>query len=271
MEKRSRLLLIVMLGINFIIAAIQTVIAIYDNNGIQSAGGDVSLNVFYNQQILQDGNMALMVLMLILLALLGSIMFILIKNNNELNFAVLCIGYKEFLKKGLLATFGWAALANLTNQIIMLFILYFGFAPIDFSVPLNMDIGHQWLLPVLRSNLAELIAYLLTSSIGMGIFASLVFSIGLFINKTGIYIAAPIILILLDYLLVYVIFPVNKLVMIIDHVLFLSDLFTPGLTNFYGKYNPLGSLLSWAVSSIFWCVIIYLLSRLWVKRQLKEG
>ncbi|MDF7638928.1 hypothetical protein PT285_05885 [Lactobacillus sp. ESL0791] len=210
---------------------------------------------------------------MILATIIGAGIFIYLKNNNSFINVQQRIGYRRFLKKGILTTFlSAASLSGLTclYDFILISCLYH---PFEFRVN---DTGYlsnllEWYFS--PSDLQTILMFVLMSSLGWGVFALLVFSIGLFIRKTALYLPIGFIigLVLLFVPLVLVgLAPSNLLARQLTFTTFLPSLLAPGIHNL-NMLPPLNPALAFIFAVVIYTTAAAILITIWYKRKLRKG
>lgn len=206
------------------------------------------------------------ILPFLVIPVFSSFYLIFIKNNNELSNVIQRIGYKNFLSKSVLKVFSLASLFSLVielYEIVLINWFYFPFAFTNNSLFLNERASFS------SNSLVHLMLYILTSSIGWGIFSVLIFAIGLYIGKNVIYIIIGPVVGLMMILLPVLGGINNKMLVFIANLIFSPALIAPGQVNIASQNPPLGLFLTWIIIALIYSSLAFLLISFWQKKQLR--
>lgn len=213
-----------------------------------------------------DSFLITQILPFLVIPVFSSFYLIFIKNNNELNNVIQRIGYNTFLKKSVLKIFSAASLFSLIvelYEIILINWFYFPFAFTSNSLFLSERASFS------SNSLVHLMLYILTSSIGWGIFSVLIFAIGLYISKNIIYIIIGPIVGFMTILLPILAGVNNKILVFIANLILSPALVSPGQINIASQNPPLGLLWTWIIIAVLYSLVAFLLIKLWHKKQLR--
>lgn len=207
-------------------------------------------------------------LSMILFTTFSSYIFIYIKNNQSFLNVHQRIGYKGFVRTGFIRTFLAGAFLSALTLVYELVL----FAILLKQVPSNIKLEECLIQPPFDDNtISSWLIFVLLSSIGWGIYAMFIYSVGLFINKNSVFIIigavigilliiGPVLLLVSEYLA----FPLT--------VILFQSLTAPGQLNFnvYNAYNYNVFLIS-TLSGIFYLTASLGLANLWIKTKQKNG
>ncbi|TSO26965.1 hypothetical protein [Lactobacillus sp. LL6] len=202
---------------------------------------------------------------LLLIPVFSSFYIIFIKNNNGITNIIQRIGYKKYLQTSVLHVFSFASVFALGVQLYEIVLINWFYSPFAFTS--NSLVVSQ--RPHFTSNsLIHLIAYLITSSVGWGIFAVLIFAIGLFIKKNAIYLISGAV-VGLALMLFFALFPINSITVFVANITTIFNLIAPGQVSIHSQFPPLGLPLTWIIIAIIYASVSFLLIKLWYKKQLR--
>ena len=190
MLSRTKKFVLIILIIYLLLITWQFVTATKDGAGLIPANGkavDISVMLFFSIQ--PNGwneNIISLVMMLAFVPTFGTGLIIYFKNNNMFGAVQQRVGYHKFLKTGVINSFVVGFLFSLITNIYQLALISVFYYPFFFKTrPLKLYIGAR---PGYFSTnqLIDLCSYVTLAAVGWGIFAILIFSIGLFIVKNSI-------------------------------------------------------------------------------------
>lgn len=206
------------------------------------------------------------ILPFLLIPVLSSFYLIFIKNNNELSNVIQRIGYSNFLKQSVLKVFTIASLFSLIIELYELILINWFYSPLAFTKN-SLFLSDR--ASFSHNSLVHLIMYILTSSIGWGIFSILIFAIGLFVSKNVVYIlVGPIVAMIM--ILVPILGGVNnKILVFIANIIVTPALTSPGQVNIASQNPPLGLFLTWIIIAVIYSLVAFLLVKLWHQKQLR--
>lgn len=202
---------------------------------------------------------------LLLFPMMGSFVPIFIKNNNELTNVIQRIGYNTFLKRAAKQTFLIGMLFSLITEIYTIILINWNYAPIAFTK--NSLYLRQEVNAFSTDSLVQLLAFLLTSALGWGIFSVLVFACGLYIKKNPIYLVSGAVLGLFLLLLPSFYGTTNYFLYIVANITEVITLTTPGMVNLFSSQAPGGIWLMWILSAAFYSFLATILMIFWKKQQ----
>lgn len=233
---------------------------------------DVSINLFFSLQPKGvNENIIAAVIMMALAPVLGSGLFIYLKNNNMFSAVQQRIDYKSFLKKGVVTTFFGAMSVSLITNLYQIGLINWFYYPFVFkTIPRKLAQGYRpgYFSP---NELFDLILYIILAAIGWGVFAVLVFSVGLFVRKNALYlILGPVLGLAL--VLLAVLGNMNSLIWrTFAFSWFFYTLTAPGQYTFAGQLPPINSLVAFFIAAIIYLVIAASLIKIWYRRKRKQG
>ncbi|NVY95967.1 hypothetical protein HU830_02010 [Lactobacillus sp. DCY120] len=194
----------------------------------------------------------------------GSFKSIYIKNNNYFNNVNQRIGYVSFLKKASLRTFFVAFFISLLTKIYQLILSFI----ILKKLPSNVVIPAE-LSPFADNRFSSCVIFIILASLGWGIYAVFIFSLGLFIKKNSIYLVLGAIV---GTLLILIPGMFSRILTYGMYILLLPTLIAPGQMTFgiLGGKHPnvyIGFLLSASIYLIFSLFLMYW----WMVYKQKKG
>ncbi|MBZ5965070.1 hypothetical protein KIJ11_06575 [Leuconostoc gelidum subsp. gelidum] len=269
MSKRVLFYLITIFLVFGGIVTIETLLAIFEANTLPHNALNTS-NTFY---MLQFGNVSeiVSILMLIMIPISGSLLFTYIKNNNYFYSFIQRHSYKNFLSKALIVTFLTAFIFSLVILLYQLLLISLSIHPLDWR---NIDAKNviSGVTMFDDGNLSSTVKFILLSSFGWGIYANLVFSIGLFIKKNAINIISGGIIgssLIIVPALISHLFQGTLLKMV--YIVSLPTLIAPGQMNvqYFGNQNQL--YLYFVLSTIVYMSLTLGIVYFWIKKKQKEG
>lgn len=268
MLKRSKLIEVGIFIAATLLAIVQVLLILPQTEGWRQIGGSISLNAFYNLQLFNgDANAFCSAAILTLTFISGSLTPIMLKNNNELSFIATRIGYQKFVNRGLKISFLSSLFLMLLVHLSTLAALNWGLAPLHFLTSRNSE---NIQIFGTRNDLLELATYILISSTGAGVFAMLVFSIGLYVKKIGLFVAVPLIAFLSSVLIVGLFPGTGRIPLLLKYTLFLQNLICPGSVLLTGSIGGYSILVNWLLEFVFWSCSVWLISRLWIRQQFEK-
>ncbi|MCT7875191.1 MAG: hypothetical protein N4Q11_02690 [Lactobacillus iners] len=204
---------------------------------------------------------------LLILPIIGSFVPIFVKNNNELNNVVQRIGYGNFLKKSVCQTFIVGLGFSFISQIYEIILINWNYAPIAFSN--DSFYLAQRFNTFSNNSFIQLLTYIVTSSIGWGIFSVFIFACGLYIKKNPLFIVSGAVLGLILLLLPTLYGMMNYFLYAVANVTEISTLIAPGMIDFASQKAPGGIMIIWIISAILYALIAWILIMTWQKKQLR--
>ncbi|WEV70470.1 hypothetical protein OZY43_05875 [Lactobacillus sp. ESL0785] len=269
--KRTKKYIILIIALFFLLITWHVFSAIKDNQGILIKG-NISVHLFFTMQS-GGGNDGIMVdlIMMLVFSIIGSGIFVYLKNSNIFSGVQQRVGYRQFLKKGIINTFlSGMGLSLITNLYEMLLINWFYFPFVynfhDTNLSEGMRPGY-----FTTNDLTEILLFIILAAIGWGIFSVLVFSVGLFVQKNALYISiGPILGLIL--ILLPILGNMNNLVWrTFSFSWFLYTLVAPGQYTFMSQRPPINSLVAFILAGVIYLVVALLIINLWYRRKLREG
>ncbi|WEV44166.1 hypothetical protein OZX56_02755 [Lactobacillus sp. ESL0684] len=271
MLKRTKKIISITIILYFFLITCHTFVSIKDGQGILSAGGNISVSIFFEMQAGGgNGSEIVDLTMMAVLSVIGSGLFIYIKNNNMFDSVQQRLRYKRFLMKSVITTFLAATgLSIFTNLYEMSLINWFYF---PFTYKMND--------PFLRSHrpsnftnndFVEILLFIILGAVGWGIFAIFIFSIGLFVRKNAFYIiVGPIIGLVL--ILLPILGNIHSLIWrVFSYSWFVYTLIAPGQYTFISEAPPIKPGLSFIIAAMIYLAAAVLLISIWYKKQRKEA
>ncbi|MCM0599884.1 hypothetical protein [Periweissella fabalis] len=272
MRKRRNIFLLILVAILFIVVTIAILASVKDNKGIPQ-NGLLALNIFFGIQTNGfDLGVTSMFFIFTIVQLCGSLMHIYIKNSNYLIMVQQRIGYRHFVKQGIICTFavtvGLSLLINL-YEVGVISLLVHPFT--STSMPIQNRFA-----TFNNGTVTGVIIYSALSVIGLGIYSVLIFIIGLFIKKTILYIPLSAILsIVLSVMPIVILKPLGAgpVAALIAYILTPLGLYSPN----QAVYMPIFQLswfnnyIAFMVTGVIYLTITWLLAQIWIKRKEKLG
>ncbi|MCZ3727523.1 hypothetical protein [Lactobacillus jensenii] len=114
-----------------------------------------------------------------------------------------------------------------------------------------------------------MLTYIVTSSIGWGIFSVFIFACGLYIKKNPLFIVSGAVLGLILLLLPTLYGMMNYFLYAVANVTEISTLIAPGMIDFASQKAPGGIMIIWIISAILYALIAWILMMTWQKKQLR--
>ncbi|MBP2057382.1 hypothetical protein J2Z60_000546 [Lactobacillus colini] len=222
---------------------------------------------FYAQPFGANGSFIIMtVLPFVVISILSSFYIIFMKNTNGITNIIQRLGYNKFLKNSVLQVFSISSLISLIISIYEIIIINWTYFPFAFS---NNGLFLSQRAHFSTNSLINLISYIITSSIGWGIFSVLIFGIGLFIKKDSIFLISSLV-VAFSIILICALIPINNITIFISNLIIPMNLLAPGQVSFASQPNPpLGLTWTWIINAIIYSLIAFALIKLWHKKQLR--
>lgn len=208
-----------------------------------------------------------LILALLIFPIVGSFAPIFIKNNNGITNVLQRSGYAKFLRKASWQTFLLGMSFSLLSEIFEIILINWNYAPIAFTN--NSFYLGQFFNTFSKNSLIQLLAYMVTSSIGWGIFSVFIFACGLYIKKNPLFIVSGAVLGLILLLLPTLYGMMNYFLYAVANVTEISILIAPGMISFAGQKAPGGIMIIWIISAILFALIAWILMMTWQKKQLR--
>ncbi|BDR60037.1 hypothetical protein [Lactobacillus xylocopicola] len=200
----------------------------------------------------------------------GAGFYLYLKNNNTFSNVQQRINYFGFFKQGIKHTFlGAVSLSLLTNLYELILINWF-YYPFVYKVK-SAFLSNSGNTYFSSNSLVYIISYIALAAIGWGIFALLVFGIGLFVKKNALILTiGPITGLLL------IILPIlgskgSKALQVLSISSFFYTLISPGQENSSVQYQPINSILAYMLAVVIYLLIALVLIKLWQKQQVNKG
>lgn len=154
------------------------------NSGL-AVDGTMPLTNFWNIQLSgADSSLSLEIITMMLFTTFTPSLFIYMKNNQFFGNIHQRIGYEKFLKDSLVKSFMSAFILSFITKVYELTLI----SVLLNEFPSNIILEDNLIIPPFSDNtLKSWIIFVLLSSIGWGIYAVFIFSIGLFIKKNSLY------------------------------------------------------------------------------------
>lgn len=275
MLKKIKRIIIISILLYLLLITWQVFAGINDNLGVLPKNGkvsDASVQLFFSLQPNGwDENVIVEIVMMALLPALGAGLYIYLKNNGMFADVQQRIDYSAFLKKGLTNTFLVATLISVFTNIYRLGLINWFYYPLVFQTQ-PAQIYRDARPGYFSSNeLIDVIFYIIFAAIGWGIFAVLIFSVGLFVKKNALfYIMGPIIAIAL------ILFALlgnlqNPVWYTIANISFPFTILAPGQFALGSRIPILNSYLIFFVTVILYLLVTITLVTTWYKRKRKLG
>ncbi|RHW51000.1 hypothetical protein [Lactobacillus bombicola] len=269
--KNTKKIIVFILMLYFVLITVHVFLGIHGASGLLSAKGNISVGLFF---ALQSGggssNILVDILQMSLLTIIGSAFFVYLKNNNIFSNVQQRIGYATFLKQGLKDNFGAAATLSIVTNLYEMFLINWFYFPFVYKT--NDQVYLHAIRPanILTNDLSEIVLFILLSAIGWGIFAILVFSLGLHIRKNAFY---PIIGPLLG--LILILLPTlgnmnNVIWRTFSYVWFLFSLVAPGQYTFVSQAPPIKSIFAFIIAAFIYLMIAAVLISVWYKQKVER-
>ncbi|WEV41004.1 hypothetical protein [Lactobacillus sp. ESL0681] len=268
MPKRTKKIIVIAVILYLILITIYAFTTFKDRAGLLKQG-NISVHTFFELQSGLNDNIMVDILEMFLFPLLGSVLFIYLKNNSLVNLQQR-IGYRGFLKRGITTTFlAGAGISLLTNLYEMGLINWFYYPFVyNFADP---DLNSFRPSNLTNNDLTEIILFIIFAAIGWGIFAIFIFSVGLFVRKTALYFAmGPVLGLIL--ILLPILGNIHSLVWrVFSYSWFVYTLIAPGQYTFISEAPPIKPGLSFVIAAIIYLAIAALLIGIWYSKQRKEA
>ncbi|WEV44165.1 hypothetical protein OZX56_02750 [Lactobacillus sp. ESL0684] len=266
MPKRTKKIIIIAIIFYLLLITAYTFATFKDKAGLLKRG-NISVHAFFELQSGLSDNVVLDVVQMFLFPLLGSVLFIYLKNNSMVNIQQR-IDYRGFLKRGISTTFlAGAGISLLTNIYEMGLINWFYYPFIyDFNDPFLNGIRPG---NFTNNDLTEIILFIIFAALGWGVFAVFIFSVGLFVRKTALYFAMGPVLGLMLILLV----TLSNMSSWAWRAFYFSwlpyTLIAPGQYTLIGMAPPIRPGLSFVIAAMIYLAVAALLISIWCKKQRK--
>ncbi|MGQ5708486.1 hypothetical protein [Lactobacillus sp. PSON] len=265
MTKRTKKIIVIGILFYLIVVTYCIFAAIKDVQGV-GLSNTSAITMFFNIQFSEvESSLTKDVINLLIISGLSSFYIIFMKNNNQFNNIIQRIGYKKFFLKSIVNVFCTASLLTVFVYLYELIVINWFYFPLNFSGKIMFG---EFAATFSNNFGVQTIWYILSSSIGWGIFAVLIFAIGLFIKKNAIYLILSAVVGLALIMFVFLL-PINSFTIFLVNILSIFNLIAPGQISFNSQYPPLGLPLTWIIIAIIYASVSFLLIRLWYKKQLR--
>lgn len=270
--KRTRSIFLLFVLIYLAIVSAEMGSFIYDERDLFKDGTTALYN-FWNFQFIggSDNGLFSDISSLVVIPLVGSFVFIYLKNNHAFYNVQQRIGYRGYLRLALRRTMIGAAVFSVLIKIYQLLfvILLTRTMPSNDRVPEEMMFGQT---AFNDNTLMSVAIYTVLSAVGWAIFAAFIFSIGLFIKKNSVYFVLGPVIGLSLLLVPIMVTPKDKLIDTVIYLFYFSNLMSPGqiIFNVFNG-NPPNVYLAFVLACLFYGGIASILIRVWTKRQRMEG
>ena len=275
MLSRTKKFVLIILIIYLLLITWQFVTAAKDGAGLIPANGkavDISVMLFFSIQ--PNGwneNIISLVMMLAFVPTFGTGLIIYFKNNNMFGAVQQRVGYHKFLKIGVINSFIVGFLFSLITNLYQLALIRIFYYPFFFKIrPRKLYIGAR---PGYFSTnqLTDLCSYVTLAAVGWGIFAILIFSIGLFVSKNGIYLVLGPCVGLGLTLLSILISMGNKILLFVSYTWFPFAVLAPGQFALGSRLPPINSYLLFMTVALLYLLFAACLIQLWQKKKRRLG
>ena len=275
MLSRTKKFVLIILIIYLLLITWQFVTATKDGAGLIPLNGkavDISVMLFFSIQ--PNGwneNIINLVMMLAFVPTFGAGLIIYFKNNNMFGAVQQRVGYHKFLKIGVINSFIVGFLFSLITNLYQLALIRIFYYPFFFKIrPRKLYIGAR---PGYFSTnqLTDLCSYVTLAAVGWGIFAILIFSIGLFVSKNGIYLVLGPCVGLGLTLLSILISMGNKILLFVSYTWFPFAVLAPGQFALGSRLPPINSYLLFMTVALLYLLFAACLIQLWQKKKRRLG
>lgn len=275
MLKRTQKFVLIILIIYLLLITWQFVTAAKDGAGLIPTNGkavDISVMLFFSIQ--PNGwneNIINLVMMLAFVPTFGTGLIIYCKNNNMFGSVQQRIGYHDFVKGGIINSFIVGFLFSLITSLYQLALIRVFYYPFFFKTrPLKLYIGAR---PGYFSTnqLIDLCSYVTLAAVGWGIFAILIFSIGLFVSKNSIYLVLGPCVGLGLTLLSILISMGSKFWLFVSYSWFPFAVLAPGQFALGSRLPPINSYLLFMVVALLYLLFAAYLIKLWQQQKRRLG
>ena len=275
MLSRTKKFVLIILIIYLLLITWQFVTAAKDGAGLIPTNGkavDISVMLFFSIQ--PNGwneNIINLVMMLAFVPTFGAGLIIYFKNNNMFGAVQQRVGYHKFLKIGVINSFIVGFLFSLITNLYQLALIRIFYYPFFFKIrPRKLYIGAR---PGYFSTnqLTDLCSYVTLAAVGWGIFAILIFSIGLFVSKNGIYLVLGPCVGLGLTLLSILISMGNKILLFVSYTWFPFAVLAPGQFALGSRLPPINSYLLFMTVALLYLLFAACLIQLWQKKKRRLG
>jgi hypothetical protein len=267
MTKREKFLLLCGLILYFVLVTWSTLRGCSAYSGVRKSGS-VAVVVFYDLQF--GGALQSIVVasaMLLTYSVIGSIFYIYVKNNRSFYNVHQRIGYRRFLQNGTLSAFFYAAVLAIVTSVYEMVLISVTFYKFNFYTKDTAFIA-EGSKHFSQNTLIDLTTFVVLSAIGWGVYSVFIFSIGLFIKKTSIFVVLGVIvgtgLILLSGMANL---GLGGKLASFFYVWFLPVLISPGKMSFGAYLPPVNILLAFWIAVLVYLAISWLIMRLWLKQM----
>ncbi|RMC24159.1 MULTISPECIES: hypothetical protein [unclassified Lactobacillus] len=271
MLKRTKVMYITILILYFLLITVHVFLGIHDASGLLSAKGNISVGLFFALQSGGGGsNILVDISQMSLLTIIGSAFFVYLKNNNIFSNVQQRIGYATFLKQSLKNTFGAAAILSLATNLYEMFLINWFYFPFMYKTNDQVYLHAIRSANILADDLSEILLFIFLSAIGWGIFAILVFSVGLYIRKNAFY---PIIGPLLGLILILLptLGNMNNLIWhTFSYAWFFFSLVAPGQYTFISQAPPIKPIFAFIIATFIYLAIAAVLISVWYKQKIER-
>lgn len=271
MLKRTQKFVLIFLIIYFLMITWQFFIAAKSEAGLIPLKGkavDISVMLFFSIQ--PNGwneNIINLVILLALVPTFGAGLLIYFKNNNMFSAVQQRIGYHGFIKAGIIRSFIIGVVFSLITNLYQLALINLFYYPFFFKTrPLKLYIGAR---PGYFSTnqLIDLCSYVILAAIGWGIFAVLIFSIGLFVSKNSIYLVLGPCVGMGLTLLSFIISLGNEFLLFLSYLWFPFAVLAPGQFALGSRLPPINSYLLFVLVALLYLLFAAYLIKLWQQKR----
>ena len=265
MTKRTKKIIVIGMLFYLIVVTYCIFAAIKDEQGVRLSNTSAITMFYYIQFSGVDSSLTKDVLNLLIISGLSSFYIIFMKNNNQFNNIIQRVGYKKFFLKSIVNVFCTVSLLTVFVYLYELIVINWFYFPLNFS---GTILPGEFAATFSSNFGVQTIWYILSSSIGWGIFAVLIFSIGLFIKKNAIYLILSAIVGLALIMFIFLL-PINSFTIFLANITIILNLIAPGQVSIHSQFPPLGLPLTWVIIAIIYASVSFLLIKLWYKKQLR--
>ena len=272
MLKRTQKFVLIFLIIYFLLITWQFFIAAKSEAGLIPLKGkavDISVMLFFSIQ--PNGwneNIINLVILLALVPIFGAGLLIYFKNNNMFSAVQQRVGYHGFIKAGIINSFIIGVVFSLLTNFYQLALINLFYYPFFFKTrPIELYIGAR---PGYFSTnqLIDLCSYVTLAAIGWGIFAILIFSIGLFVSKNSIYLVlGPCVGMGLTLLSIIISRLGNEFLLFLSYLWFPFAVLAPGQFALGSRLPPINSYLLFVLVALLYLLFAAYLIKLWQQKR----
>lgn len=271
MTKRTTLIFTAVIIIFFSIITWTTLNTISSYRGI-SATAATAGNAFFNNQLAGILPVSVSTTMLVYFTASGSLIAVYCKNNPIFYNIQQRIGYDAFIKKALLRTAIVTTLSSLITSLYEILLITLMIHPIDlmFTENKNLSSGLGFFD---NGSLSGIVIFIALSSLGWGVYASFIFSVGLFIKKTPVYlITGAVIGTILIVAPALISNAFNRTLVPFLNLFILPTLIVPGQMQLVGNGPAITPVYSsFIIATTIYITVTWALTRLWIVRKQKVG